>query len=96
MTLPARFPVCPLCHGVHKHLADGVCIGVPQNDWQWMVDRGVLPWRASEIVHARSREGLGSLVLPPDPLTPPGPPYGAPAPVPRVAPAPEPVQEVLF
>lgn len=89
-----RFAVCPLCHGVHKAIA--TCIGRPQTEAEWMVDRGVEPARAYEIVRARHRADLPSLVLAPDPATLNVPPYGAPPRVPRPAPALEPVQEALF
>lgn len=93
MTLPARFPVCPLCHGVHKAIPE--CIGRPQTQTEWMVDRGVDPVRAAQIVASRERAGLGSLVLPPDPGVLNVPPYGAPVAAP---PPPEPAytQETLF
>ncbi len=95
MTLP-RFPVCPLCHGVHKELPE--CAGRPQTDREWMIDRGVRPERADAILAARAREGHAypPMAQPPDPLAVPGPPYGAPPPQPRQPPAAEPVQEVLF
>lgn len=89
-----RFSCCPLCHGVHKVIA--TCIGRPQTEAEWMVDRGVEPARAYEIVRARNRAGLGSLVLAPDPATLNTPPFGAPPRAPRPVPAPAPVQEALF
>lgn len=92
---PTRFPVCPLCHGVHKAIPE--CLGRPQTSTEWMIDRGVDPDRAAEILAARARTGEhASMVLAPDPLSVPGPPYGAPPRLPRQAPAVEPVQEVLF
>lgn len=92
MTLPARFPVCPLCHGVHKAIP--ACVGRPQTEAEWMIDRGVTPERAYAIRDARDRAGLPSLVLEPDPAVHHIPPFGAPPRAP--APPPEPVQEVLF
>lgn len=93
MTLPARFPICPVCHGVHKHLA---CAGRPQTDFEWMVDRGVRPEAARGFVAARDHAGLGSLVLAPDPNVPNLPPFGAPERAPIVPPPPPDVQESLF
>lgn len=76
MTLPPRFAICPLCNGIHQHVP---CPGRRQTEAEWLIDRGVRPERAHAIVAAREQHGgLPSLVLPPDPLTPPGPPYGRP------------------
>lgn len=99
MTLPVRFPICPLCHGVHKGIPE--CAGRPQTDAEWMIDRGVAPERVEVILAARARTVAGGhvyppMATPPEPRALPGPPYGAPARQPREAPAPEPVQEVLF
>ncbi len=97
MTLPARFPICPLCHGVHKGIPE--CLGRPQSQVEWMVDRGVRRERAEEIEAARAAAKLGSIVLPPDPGVLHVPPFGAPAPKatpPAPAPAPAEVQETLF
>lgn len=100
MTLSVPFAICPLCHGVHKGIP--ACLGRPQSDVEWMVDRGVRLERAEEIVTARARLTHGTsheyppMAQPPDPRALPGPPYGAP---PRVTPAPappEPEQESLF
>ncbi len=85
MTLP-RFPVCPGIPG---------CVGRPQTDTEWMVDRGVEPVRAAQIVASRERAKLGSLVLPPDPTVLNVPPYGAPERR-QAAPPPTPTQEALF
>lgn len=93
MTLPARFPVCPICHGVHKVLE---CVGRPQTDTEWMIDRGVRPDAARAFVDSRDRAGLGSIVLPPDPTIPNVPPYGAPERRPDPPPATPAVQEALF
>lgn len=95
MTLPPRFPVCPICHGVHKVIAE--CLGRPQTEVEWMVDRGVEPERAYAFARARGRADLGSIVLLPDPLTIHVPPYGAPERAPSPPPAePAPEQEALF
>lgn len=95
MTLPARFPICPLCHGVHKAIPE--CVGRAQTEVEWMVDRGVDPERAYAIARARGRADLGSIVLPPDPNVLNVPPYGAPERAPSPAPAePAPEQEALF
>lgn len=95
MTLPARYSICPTCHGIHKAIPD--CLGRPQSQEEWMVDRGVRPERAREIVAARARAALGSLVLPPDPNQINVPPYGRPEPPPAAAPPPpDDVQESLF
>ena len=93
MTLPARFPVCPICHGVHKVLE---CVGRPQTQTEWMIDRGVRPERAREIEASRAAAGLGSIVLPPDPGVLNVAPYGAPERRPDPPPAPPAVQEALF
>jgi hypothetical protein len=94
VTLPARFPVCPLCHGVHKGIPE--CVGRPQTQVEWMVDRGVRPERAEEIEAARLAAKLGSIVLPPDPNTVHVPPFGAPAPKATPPPPAAPAQEALF
>lgn len=95
MTLPERYPVCPVCHGLHR--APPECAGRPQTQVEWMVDRGVDPQRAREIEAARERRGLGSLVLAPDPRTLNVPPYGRPEPPPPApAPPPDEPQETLF
>lgn len=88
-----RFPICPLCHGVHKGIPE--CVGRPQTEREWMLDRGVREERIDEILAARARAGgLPSMVLEPDPTVLNVPPYGAPA---RTAPPPpEPEQESLF
>lgn len=94
MTPRARFAICPLCHGVHKGIPE--CVGRPQTDAEWMLDRGVAAERIPVILAARARAALGSLVLPPDPGVLNVPPYGVPAPRPAT-PAPAPViQEALF
>lgn len=90
-----RFSVCPLCHGVHKGIPE--CLGRAQTEVEWMIDRGVRPERAEEFARARAREGLGSLVVDPDPLTLNVPPFGAPTRAPQPAPPDDPpVQEALF
>lgn len=97
MTLPARFPICPLCHGVHKAIPE--CVGRPQTEVEWMVDRGVRPEEAERYAAARARAKLGSIVLPPDPRTNHVPPFGRPEPKatpPSPAPPAEDVQEALF
>lgn len=101
MTLPARFPVCVLCHGVHKAIPE--CVGRPQTDAEYLIDRGVDPERARVIVATRTRVRAATgheyppMALAPDPRALPGPPYGAP-PKRSTPPAPEPapVQEALF
>jgi hypothetical protein len=97
-------PICPLCHGLHREPPE--CLGRPQTEVEWMVDRGVRPERAQEIVDARARlvasgHALPSMVQPPDPDVVHVPPYGSPLrstdhPTP-CAPTPEQdVQEALF
>lgn len=54
MTLP---DLCPVCHGVHRVLA---CTGRAQTDREWMIDRGVDPARADEIIAARARHAAAS------------------------------------
>jgi len=89
-----RFPICPVCHGVHKAIP---CAGRPQTDEEWMIDRGVRPDEARRFVAARARAQLGSIVLPPDPRVLNAPPYGAPERVASPPPAqPAPEQEALF
>lgn len=99
-----RFPICPLCHGVHKGIVE--CLGRPQTEVEWMVDRGVRPERAHAIVAARARtiaggHALPSIVTPPDPDVLNVPPYGAPPrstahPTPLPATPEQDVQEALF
>jgi hypothetical protein len=97
-------PICPLCHGLHREPPD--CLGRPQTEVEWMVDRGVRPERARAIVAARARtiaggHALPSMVHPPDPAVVNVPPYGSPLhpanhPSPA-SPTPEQdVQEALF
>lgn len=92
-----RFPLCPLCHGVHKGLPE--CVGRPQTEAEWMLDRGVRAERVDVILAARARTVAGGhplppMVTPPDPNVANVPPYGVPPRAP--APPPEPVQEALF
>lgn len=96
----SRFPICPLCHGLHRDPPD--CLGRPQTGIEWMIDRGVRPERAAEIMRAREAETASSghvfppMSQPPDPLTLNVPPYGAPARRPAPPAVPAPVQESLF
>lgn len=77
MTLGARFAVCPVCHGVHKGIPE--CVGRPQTDTEWMVDRGVRPEVAASFARARGNR-YPPMAIAPDPLAPPGPPFGVPPP----------------
>lgn len=45
--------LCPVCHGLHRN--PPACLGRPQTDREWMIDRGVRPERADEIIAARTR-----------------------------------------
>lgn len=45
--------LCPVCHGVHRGIPK--CVGQPQTDREWMIDRGVTPERADEILATRAR-----------------------------------------
>lgn len=49
MTMP---DLCETCYGVHQGIPE--CVGRPQTDREWMLDRGVRPERADEILAARS------------------------------------------
>lgn len=91
------YPICPTCSGVHKGIPN--CLGRKQTDEEWMIDRGVRPERAREIIAARFRvDGLAPLARDPDPSVLNVPPFGAPAPVPRTIAEVQhpPIQEALF
>lgn len=90
-----RYAICPACSGIHKAIPE--CLGRRQTEVEWMVDRGVRPEEAQRYADARARRGLGSIVLPPDPLTLNVPPYGRPeTPAPAPPPPPDEIQETLF
>ncbi len=58
-----RFRLCPVCHGVHRGIPE--CVGRPQTDREWMLDRGVRPDRADEIIEARAAVEATGHALPP-------------------------------
>lgn len=53
MVKVGRLRICAVCHGLHRGLP--ACAGRPQTDREWMLDRGVRPSRADEIIAARTR-----------------------------------------
>lgn len=55
--------LCRVCHGVHRGIPE--CVGRPQTDYEWMIDRGVRPERAETIIAARARTVAGGHPLPP-------------------------------
>lgn len=45
--------LCRTCHGIHVGIP--TCVGRPQTDAEWMIDRGIPRERADEIIAARRR-----------------------------------------
>lgn len=93
------FALCPLCHGIHQHLP---CLGRPQTEREWMIDRGVREERADEILAARARysretgHAYPPMVTPPDPRVLNVEPFGPPPRQPPPALEPAETQESLF
>lgn len=45
--------LCPVCYGLHRN--PPTCLGRPQTDREWMIDRGVRPERIDVILATRER-----------------------------------------
>lgn len=58
-----RLKLCRTCHGVHRGIPE--CVGRPQTDREWMLDRGVRPERVDEILAARARVAATGHTFPP-------------------------------
>lgn len=69
----APLPLCGVCNGVHRNPPE--CLGRPQTDREWMIDRGVSEERCDVIETTRARHLAGGGTLGPmQPTQPTGVP----------------------